>query len=95
MKFGSVPIFTVVTLSEIFSEKVLLTNVLIPQKKKIFSYAGDGTIIPKSADVIMNLYNMGRDSTLYSNPDDFQPERFELDAEKSSYFSYTPFSAGI
>ncbi|XP_037029638.1 cytochrome P450 4d1-like [Bradysia coprophila] len=54
----------------------------------------DGTIIPKDADVIINLFSMGRDSTLYSNPDDFQPERFELDVEKLSHFSYTPFSAG-
>lgn len=39
---------------------------------------------------------MGRDSTLYSEPNEFQPERFENDSaeSKSSHFTYTPFSAG-
>lgn len=39
---------------------------------------------------------MGRDSDLYSNADEFQPERFDVDSteNKSSHYMSTPFSAG-
>lgn len=39
---------------------------------------------------------MGRDGGLYSNPNEFQPERFDMDGTeaKSSHFAFTPFSAG-
>ena len=39
---------------------------------------------------------MGRDPNIWSNPEEFIPERFdiEISAEKTNPFGYIPFSAG-
>lgn len=39
---------------------------------------------------------MGRDPKIWSNPEQFIPERFDVEtsSEKSNPFSYIPFSAG-
>ncbi|XP_027152346.1 cytochrome P450 76AD1-like [Coffea eugenioides] len=56
----------------------------------------DQYIVPKNAVVLVNLWAIGRDSSVWSNPDSFVPERF-LDSEidvKGHHFELLPFSTG-
>ncbi|CDP10329.1 unnamed protein product [Coffea canephora] len=53
-------------------------------------------IVPKNALVLVNLWAIGRDSSLWSSPDSFVPERF-LDSEidvKGQHFELLPFGTG-
>nr|AFK46728.1 unknown [Lotus japonicus] len=55
-----------------------------------------GFQVPKDAQVIVNLWAIGRDPTIWENPDMFLPERF-LDCEvnfKGHNFELIPFGAG-
>ncbi|XP_027099198.1 cytochrome P450 76T24 [Coffea arabica] len=56
----------------------------------------DQYIVPKNTLVLVNLWAIGRDSSVWSNPDSFVPERF-LDSEidvKGHHFELLPFSTG-
>lgn len=55
-----------------------------------------GFKVPKNAQVLINVWAMGRDSTIWKNPNDFMPERFlERDINyKGNNFELIPFGAG-
>ncbi|GAB4856966.1 hypothetical protein Ancab_040507 [Ancistrocladus abbreviatus] len=55
-----------------------------------------GFVVPKNAQVLFNLWGMGRDPGLWENPNSFRPERFlasEIDV-KGRDFQLIPFGAG-
>nr|CAH7752712.1 unnamed protein product [Callosobruchus chinensis] len=52
-----------------------------------------GHIIPKGINIAIFAYGILRDPEHYENPDDFCPDRFELNDGKKPY-AYIPFSAG-
>ncbi|KAM3746354.1 hypothetical protein ACB098_06G196700 [Castanea mollissima] len=55
-----------------------------------------GFIVPKNAQILVNVWAMGRDSSIWTNPNLFMPERFlEQDINfKGKYFELIPFGAG-
>ncbi|XP_061348031.1 cytochrome P450 76T24-like [Gastrolobium bilobum] len=55
-----------------------------------------GYMLPKNAQVLVNVWGMGRDSSIWKNPNEFMPERF-LESEidfKGQDFELIPFGAG-
>nr|AAZ07704.1 cytochrome P450 monooxygenase isoform I [Sesamum indicum] len=55
-----------------------------------------GYIVPKNAQVLVNVWAMGRDSSVWPNPDVFMPERF-LETETDvhgRHFELLPFGGG-
>lgn len=55
-----------------------------------------GFTVPKNAQVLVNVWAIGRDANLWENPDTFEPERFlgsEIDV-KGQDFELIPFGAG-
>ncbi|TXG46383.1 hypothetical protein EZV62_028111 [Acer yangbiense] len=53
-------------------------------------------VVPKAAQVLVNVWAMGRDSSVWKNPTSFMPERFlesEIDV-KGRDFELIPFGAG-
>ncbi|KAF5277796.1 hypothetical protein FQR65_LT03776 [Abscondita terminalis] len=55
----------------------------------------DGQVIPKGVVLILFLYQLHRDASLFTNPDEFDPERFNPENSKNmTVYSYVPFSAG-
>ncbi|GAA0175192.1 oxygenase [Lithospermum erythrorhizon] len=55
-----------------------------------------GYDIPKSTNVMINIWAIGRDPEYWSDPSSFKPERF-LDSiidYKGQYFDYIPFGSG-
>ncbi|XP_054780070.1 cytochrome P450 76T24-like [Prosopis cineraria] len=55
-----------------------------------------GFTVPKNAQILINIWAMGRDSTIWCNPNQFMPERF-LESEidfKGHDFELIPFGAG-
>ncbi|XP_051126836.1 cytochrome P450 76T24-like [Andrographis paniculata] len=55
-----------------------------------------GYTIPKDTQIFINVWCMGRDSNIWSDPDSFQPERF-VDSKiefQGHHFEYTPFGSG-
>ncbi|KAJ0259171.1 hypothetical protein HA466_0055600 [Hirschfeldia incana] len=68
---------------------------LLPRKAntdvEIFGY-----LVPKDAQVLVNVWAIGRDSNVWENPSRFQPERFlgeDIDVKGKEY-ELTPFGAG-
>lgn len=56
----------------------------------------DQYIVPKDAQLLVNLWGIGRDPSLWLNPDSFVPERF-LDSEidvKGQHFELLTFGTG-
>jgi cytochrome P450 len=55
-----------------------------------------GFTVPKNAQILVNVWAMGRDSSIWQNPTLFSPERFlEKDIDfKGRYFELIPFGAG-
>lgn len=56
----------------------------------------DHYIVPKNAQIMVNVWAIGRDSSLWPNPDSFVPERF-LDCEidfKGHHFELLSFGTG-
>lgn len=57
----------------------------------------DGRVFPAKCNIIVPIYNMGRNASLFAQPDEFRPERFvgeESSNAKFDTFAYVPFSAG-
>ncbi|XP_051126837.1 ferruginol synthase-like [Andrographis paniculata] len=55
-----------------------------------------GYTIPKDTIILINVWCIGRDSNIWSNPDSFEPERF-LDSKidfEGHHFEYLPFGSG-
>jgi len=55
-----------------------------------------GHIVPRNAQILVNLWAIGRDPTVWENPDEFSPERFlncGVDV-KGKDFGLLPFGAG-
>ena len=53
-------------------------------------------VVPKTAQILVNVWAMGRDSSVWQNPTSFMPERFiesEIDM-KGRDFELIPFGAG-
>nr|XP_027120034.1 ferruginol synthase-like [Coffea arabica] len=56
----------------------------------------NGYMVPKSADLLVNVWGIGRDPSLWSDPTSFVPERFmdtEIDV-KGQHFELLPFGSG-
>ncbi|KAG8368626.1 hypothetical protein BUALT_Bualt15G0065200 [Buddleja alternifolia] len=56
----------------------------------------NGFMIPKNTDFFINLWSMGRDSSLWPNPDSFEPGRFinrKIDFMGTNY-ELLPFGSG-
>ncbi|KAJ9680870.1 hypothetical protein PVL29_020008 [Vitis rotundifolia] len=68
---------------------------LVPRKTEMKSEIL-GYAVPKNAHVLVNVWAIGRDSTIWSNPNSFVPERYlecEIDV-KGRDFQLIPFGAG-
>lgn len=55
-----------------------------------------GYTVPKDALILVNVWAIGRDSSIWSNPESFEPERF-LDRRidyKGQDFEFLPFGSG-
>ncbi|KAG4400552.1 hypothetical protein GLYMA_07G083000v4 [Glycine max] len=71
------------------------TPMLLPHKSEV-DIELCGFMVPKSAQILVNLWATGRDSSIWTNPDEFTPERFlESDIDfKGHDFELIPFGAG-
>ncbi|XP_065859476.1 cytochrome P450 76T24-like [Euphorbia lathyris] len=68
---------------------------LVPHKAESNVEIG-GFTIPKNAQILVNVWAMGRDGSIWENPDRFEPERFlasKIDV-KGRDFELIPFGAG-
>lgn len=68
---------------------------LIPHKSE-FDVEIEGFIIPKNAQILTNIWAIGRDSSVWLKPESFMRERF-LDSEiefNGHHFELIPFGAG-
>ncbi|KAL2539424.1 Cytochrome [Abeliophyllum distichum] len=68
---------------------------LIPRKAEV-DIKINGYTIPKDAQILVNVWAIGRDSNIWLNPDSFEPERF-LDREidfTGRDFELIPFGSG-
>ncbi|KAI9102906.1 hypothetical protein K1719_023345 [Acacia pycnantha] len=55
-----------------------------------------GYDIPKGTQILVNIWTIGRDPTIWQNPNDFEPERFlrkNIDVKRHDY-EFIPFGAG-
>ncbi|RVW61742.1 Cytochrome P450 76C2 [Vitis vinifera] len=68
---------------------------LLPRKAEVDTDIC-GFIVPKDAQVLVNVWAIGRDPNLWENPNSFMPERFlgsDMDV-RGQNFELIPFGAG-
>ncbi|KAL2472363.1 Cytochrome [Abeliophyllum distichum] len=68
---------------------------LIPHKAEA-DVEINGYVVPKNAQILVNIWAIGRDSSIWLNPDSFEPERF-LNCKtdiKGQDFELIPFGSG-
>ncbi|KAK6160674.1 hypothetical protein DH2020_004055 [Rehmannia glutinosa] len=68
---------------------------LVPHKAEA-NVEINGYIVPKGAQILVNVWAIGRDSMIWSNPDTFEPERF-LDSKidyRGQHFELIAFGSG-
>ncbi|CAI9786453.1 unnamed protein product [Fraxinus pennsylvanica] len=68
---------------------------LIPHKAEVDTEI-NGYIIPKDSQIFVNIWAIGRDSSIWPNPESFDPERFlrrEIDI-RGQDFDLIPFGSG-
>ena len=68
---------------------------LLPRKAESDVKVGD-YVVPKGAQVLVNVWAVSRDPEIWDNPNEFIPERF-LDSNidvKGRHFELTPFGGG-
>ncbi|CAM8922591.1 unnamed protein product [Rhodiola kirilowii] len=68
---------------------------LVPHKT-IADVNIDGYTVPVGSQILINVWSMGHDSNIWTNPESFEPERFlNSDMEyKGRNFEFIPFGAG-
>lgn len=68
---------------------------LIPRACKKDSQV-NGYFIPANSKVIVNAWGMARDPKYWTNPESFEPERFESNGVEytGNHFEYLPFGSG-
>ncbi|XP_061347461.1 geraniol 8-hydroxylase-like [Gastrolobium bilobum] len=68
---------------------------LVPHKSEVDVELW-GYMVPKSAQILVNVWALGRDSSIWTNPNEFMPERFlESNIDfKGQDFELIPFGAG-
>ena len=55
----------------------------------------DGHVIPTGTRVTIHLYNLHHNPHIWSNPDQYIPERFSKErSDEIDSFAFIPFSAG-
>ena len=89
-------IFSAPIVSTIFSEVLrLCPPVWVAPRRAINDVELGGIKVPRGAHVLMSQYVTHRDPRYFDNPDEFRPERWQRDFEKSlPRGAYFPFGAG-
>ncbi|CAO1410710.1 unnamed protein product [Diamesa serratosioi] len=74
----------------------LYPSVPIYGRKSMEDVDINGKIIPKGSNIIVCPYFMGRDALIWDKPEQFNPDRFnvEITRDKLNPYAYIPFSAG-
>jgi len=72
----------------IFNMKRVISTIILPLP--------DGKFIPAGTNIGISPLYLGRREELFSEPNSFKPERFDVvtTAEKLNPYAYIPFSAG-
>ncbi|KAF7723243.1 cytochrome P450-dit2 [Apophysomyces ossiformis] len=106
---GDEPVDVLPTVEQIKNMDYL--NMVIKETLRLNSPAGEifprvvtqdtelaGTLLPKDTWVLLDIYNLHRNSRLWQNPDKFDPERFapgnEAERKAGSGMYWIPFSSG-
>jgi len=64
-------------------------------RKSVTAVNLGGYSVPKDVQVLTNMWGMGRDPSIWADPNSFQPERFlESGEDLREDFGFIPFGAG-
>ncbi|KAH6835547.1 hypothetical protein C2S53_017182 [Perilla frutescens var. hirtella] len=70
---------------------------LLPRKAESDQQLNGGYFIPKGTQIFINAWAIGRDPTIWKNPDSFEPERFldkNIDLIGGQDYEFIPFGSG-
>ncbi|KAH6783488.1 hypothetical protein C2S52_008447 [Perilla frutescens var. hirtella] len=74
-----------------------LGPLLLPRKAESDQQLNGGYFIPKGTQILINVWAIGRDPTIWKNPDSFKPERFlnkNIDLIGGQDYELIPFGSG-